>query len=59
MHLTLHARFQDAADRKEDIGKAKSVKKPKVNDRGLIGLVRSLQRTVAGIKWKRSSKIRV
>ena len=57
MHLTLHARFQDAADRKEDIGKAKSVKKPKVNDRGLIGLVRSLQRTVAGIKWKRSSRI--
>ncbi len=57
MHLTLHARFQDAADRKEDIGKAKSAQKPKVNDRGLIGLVRSLQRTVAGIKWKRSSRI--
>ncbi|MEA3222466.1 MAG: SAM-dependent methyltransferase, partial [Thermodesulfobacteriota bacterium] len=57
MHLTLHARFQDAADRKEDIGKAKLDKKPKVSDRGLIGLVRSLQRTVAGIKWKRSSRI--
>jgi len=57
MHLTLHARFQDAADRKEDIGKAKSAKKPKVNDRGLIGLVRSLQRTVGSIKWKRSSRI--
>jgi len=57
MHLALHARFQDAADRKEDIGKAKSAKKPKVNDRGLIGLVRSLQRTVGSIKWKRSSRI--
>jgi len=57
MHLALHARFQDAADRKEDIGKAKSAKKPKVNDRGLIGLVRSLRRTVGSIKWKRSSRI--
>ena len=57
MHLTLHARFQDVSDRKEDIGKTKLTKKPKVSDRGLIGLIRSLRRTVAGIKWKRSSRI--
>jgi hypothetical protein len=57
MHLTLHARFQDVSDRKEDIGKAKLDKKPKVSDRGLIGLIRSLHRTIEGIKWKRFSKI--
>jgi ribosomal protein L11 methylase PrmA len=57
MHLTLHARFQDVSDRKEDIGKAKLDKKPKVSDRGLIGLIRSLHRTIEGINWKRFSKI--
>ena len=57
MHLTLHARFQDVADRREDIHKKKHVKKPKVSDRGLMGLIRSLRRTIEGIKWKRSSKI--
>ncbi len=57
MHLTLHARFQSAADRKEDIGKMKSGKKPKVSDRGLLGIVRSLKKTVSRIKWKRDSKI--
>ncbi|MCK4604899.1 MAG: SAM-dependent methyltransferase, partial [Deltaproteobacteria bacterium] len=57
MHLTLHARFQDVSDRKEDIGKAKLDKKLKVSDRGLIGLIRSLHRTIEGIKWKRFSKI--
>lgn len=57
MHLTLHSRFQDSADRKEDIGKAKSARKPKVSDRGLIGLIRSMRRTIAGIRWKRTSKL--
>jgi hypothetical protein len=57
MHLTLHARVQGLADRKEDIGKSKLARKPKVSDRGLIGLIRSLHRTIEGIKWKRSSKI--
>lgn len=57
MHLTLHARFQSVADRKEDIGKSRSGKKPKVSDQGLIGLMRSLRRTIAGIKWKRTSKV--
>jgi hypothetical protein len=57
MHLTLHSRFQDVADRKEDIGKSKSAKKPKVSDRGLTGLIRSLHRTIEGIKWKGCSKI--
>ena len=57
MHLTLHSRFQDVADRKENIGKEKSTKKPKVSDHGLIGLIRSLKRTVSNIVWKRSSKL--
>lgn len=57
MHLTLHARAQATADRKEDIGKTESMKEPKVSDRGLIGLIRSLRRTIQGIWWKRSSKI--
>lgn len=57
MHLTLHARFQDVADRREDIHKKKHVKKPRVSDRSLIGIIGSLRRTIEGIKWKRSSKI--
>lgn len=57
MHLILHARAQSMSDRKEDIGKTKSVKKAKVSDRGLIGIVRSLYKTVEGIKWKRTSEI--
>lgn len=57
MHLLLHARFQAAADRKEDIGRSDQTKKPKLSDNGLIGLIRSLRRTVSGIRWKRSSAI--
>jgi len=57
MHLTLHARAQAMADRKKDLGKTKSVKKGKVSDRGLIGIVRSLYKTIEGIKWRRTSEI--
>jgi hypothetical protein len=57
MHLLLHARFQAAADRKEDIGRSDKAKKPKLSDDGLIALIRSLRRTVSGIRWKRSSAI--
>ena len=57
MHLLLHARFQAAADRKEDIGKADQAQKPKLSDSGLLGLISSLRKTVAGIRWKRSSAI--
>ena len=57
MHLFLHARFQNLADRKENISKSKSSKKPTVSDRGLLGLIRSLRRTITGIKWKRTSKV--
>jgi ribosomal protein L11 methylase PrmA len=57
MHLTLHSRFQDKADLKEDIGKAKPAKKSRVSDRGLIGLVQSLRRTIEKIEWKGSSKV--
>jgi len=57
MHLVLHARAQSMADRKEDIGKTTSTRNVKVSDRGLIGIVRSLRKTIEGIKWKRTSKI--
>jgi len=55
MHLLLHARFQIAADRKEDIRRSAETMKPKLSDNGLIGLIRSLKRTVERIHWKRSS----
>lgn len=57
VHLFLHARFQNSADRKEDLGKSRSAGKPKVSDRGLLGLIRSLRRTIEGIKWKRTSRV--
>jgi len=57
MHLTLHARAQGVADKKEDIGRVKSTKKPRVSDRGLTGIVHSLHKTIEGIKWKRTSEI--
>jgi hypothetical protein len=60
MHLTLHSRYQTRADRKEDMrnGKPeKKIKELKVDDRGLIGLIRSLKKTVSSITWKRYSKI--
>ncbi len=60
MHLTLHARYQNKADRKEDLGgrePEKTRRKMKVTDRGLVGLVRSLKKTIRGITWKSYSKI--
>ena len=57
MHLIMHAHAQRIADRKENIGKSKNVKLLKVSDRGLIGVVRSLRRTIEKIHWKRYSKI--
>ena len=57
MHLGLHALMQERADRKEDIDKLKVVKKPKVSDQGMVGLIHSLNRTIEGIKWKRFSRI--
>ncbi|WP_282010038.1 hypothetical protein [Nitrospina watsonii] len=58
MHLNLHSRFQESADKREHLGgQGKTQKVVKVSDRGLLGLVRSLRKTVEGIRWKRSSKI--
>jgi len=57
MHLVLHARYQESADRKDDIGKSKATRQVRVTDRGLIGLIRSLRRTIEGITWNRSSRI--
>ena len=44
-------------DRKEHISKDRPAKRPKVSDRGLLGLIHSLRKTVEGLKWKRSSEI--
>jgi len=57
MHLTLHSRAQGAADRKEDIGRVRPIRKPKISDQGLLGIVRSLRRTIEGLKWKQESRI--
>lgn len=57
MHLVLHSKYQAKTDRKEDIQKVKKAKQVRVTDIGLLGLVRSLKRTVAGIHWKRASNI--
>ncbi|MGM0428105.1 MAG: SAM-dependent methyltransferase [Thermodesulfobacteriota bacterium] len=57
MHLRLHARVQSAADKKKDIGRVPSTRQVKVSDRGLIGIVRSLRRTIEGINWKSKSEI--
>lgn len=57
MHLFLHEKFQKSSDRKEDIGKQVEVAAPKVSDTGLLGLIRSLRRTIDGIKWKPVSRV--
>ena len=57
MHLTMHAHAQIMADRKENVVKDRSSKSVKVSNRGLLGLIRSLRRTIEGITWKRYSRI--
>jgi len=57
MHLTMHAHAQKAAGKKENIGKSISAKTVKISDRGLLGVISSLRRTIEGISWKRYSKI--
>ncbi len=57
MHLVMHAKYQNTADKKEDLNKGKTKKALKVNDISLIGLIRSLRRTISGIHWKRSSAV--
>lgn len=52
LHLYLHAYFQRLDRRKESINNHKSPKMLKVTDQGLIGLIRSLRRTIARMKWR-------
>lgn len=54
IHLNLHARFQEFAEGKKFIDKPHSLKKARVTDLALMALVRSLRRTVEGIKWRRT-----
>ncbi|RJR19823.1 MAG: SAM-dependent methyltransferase [Desulfobacteraceae bacterium] len=57
MHIVLHSKFQVMADRKEDISKDPSKQKTAVSDKGLLGVVRSLRRTIEKINWKSVSRI--
>lgn len=57
MHLTLHGYMQRAADRKDQLVTGSTRKTPKVSDQGILNLVRSLQKCVERIRWKRSSQI--
>ncbi|OGP59270.1 MAG: hypothetical protein A2V65_07775 [Deltaproteobacteria bacterium RBG_13_49_15] len=57
MHLFLHARFQARAQKQKNLQNHSEGKKPKVSDRGLIGLVRSLRRAVSKINWNGFSKL--
>jgi len=51
-HLIVHARIQQSAGRKDLKRRV-----PKVTDYGLIGLVRSLRRTIKRIVWRRTSQL--
>jgi hypothetical protein len=57
MHLWLHAHMQERSVRKGNLRPTKPYKLPKVTDRGLIGLLGSLRRTIEGISWAAYSKI--
>jgi len=56
-HLNLHSRLQEASEQKDNLNKQKRKKPPRVSDRALVGLIRSLRNTVKGMKWKGASKI--
>lgn len=57
MHLTLHSRFQENADKQEDLKKTRPRKKQKVSDVSLLGIIRSLRKSINQLKWKAGSKI--
>jgi len=57
MHLTLHARFQQNADRQEDLLKSKSKKIKKVSNFALLGIIRSLRKSIKKLNWKVRSRI--
>ena len=57
MHLTLHAYFQRKSDRQEDILKEKTSKKRRVSDLALLGIIRSLRKTINKLKWDVDSRI--
>ncbi|MBW1776935.1 MAG: hypothetical protein JRJ54_04990 [Deltaproteobacteria bacterium] len=55
MHLVLHAYFQKNVQRREKMTHGSSFKNPKATDRGLLGLVRSLRRTISHIAFRNIS----
>jgi hypothetical protein len=50
-HLVLHSKFQRIADKKGHINERK---RAKVSELGLIGLIRSLRKTISGIHMKQA-----
>lgn len=54
VHLTLHARFQQKGQGGDGKG---AYETPKFSYASLLGLVRSLRRTVAGLKWNAPSSL--
>jgi hypothetical protein len=57
LHLVLHSYFQSMADIKGHINGKRKKKRTTMSDAGLIGLIRSLRKTISNIQWKRSSAI--
>lgn len=57
LHLSLHARYQEKSDDISHIKAGKTSASPKMSDKALIGLIRSLSQTVQHIEWKRSSRV--
>ena len=56
-HLTLHSRLQESSTKKDHLNTQTVKKLPKVSDRALMGLIRSLRNTVEAINWHGASKI--
>ncbi len=56
-HLTLHSRLQKSATNRDNYNKSKSERLPKVSDRALMGLIRSLRNAINTTNWHGASKI--
>ncbi|OPY79183.1 MAG: hypothetical protein A4E65_01968 [Syntrophorhabdus sp. PtaU1.Bin153] len=54
IHLTLHARFQQKGQGNDQKGDYKA---PIFSDASLLGLIRSLRRTVSSLRWKPHSSV--
>ena len=53
LHLVLHARFQQASGTAEKSATGRLRRFSNVSDAGLLGIIRSLRKTIQGIDWHR------